>query len=152
MYSIKKTDYGIRVTMNGRYEADEISRYIAEKEALLTQHQGPFSLLVDLRGAIPPNDGDESLLSASQARMKQGNLLRMAVIVMSPVIEAQVKQMVLSAGIGDRTRVINANKMRDWETVAEDWIIKAVEPVDQRTLGDSGPNPIQVLGNFSRKM
>lgn len=152
MYKIVRTDYGLHITMSGQYAKEEIQRYVAEKEAILNTFTEPYSLLVDLRSAIPPEDADEGLLAQSQRRMKGGHLLRMAIIVMSPVLEAQAKQIVFTSGLEDRTRVINANRVRTWDTAALDWIIKGVEPINERSTNDSSPNPIQLLGTFSRKL
>lgn len=152
MYKIVRTDYGLHITMGGQYASEEIQRYVSEKEAILQTFTEPYSLLVDLRTAIPPEDADENLLAQSQRKMKGGNLLRMAIVVMSPVLEAQAKQIVFNAGLGDRTRIINANRVRTWDTVAHEWIIKGVEPSNERSTNDSSPNPVQQLGTFSRKL
>ena len=128
MYTIQKKHYGLHVTMGGLYSQEEIKTYILEKEELMAQIDGPFSMLVDLRQAIPPDEQREKMLEASQARMKQHRLLRMALIVSSPVIAIQARQIMINAAIGDRSRIINAAKTQDWETKALDWILYAIEP------------------------
>lgn len=152
MYSIVRTDYGLHITMGGQYAPEEIKTYLVEKEAFLDTIVGPYSVLVDLRSAIPAHDADEHLLAQSQRKMSQNNLVRMAIIVISPVLEVQGRQVILSAGVGDRTRIINANKTRSWETAALDWIVNGVEPNASGSKSDAGPDPGQFLGTFSRKL
>ena len=128
MYKIEKTAYGLRVTMGGVYSANEIRTYIEEKEKLISEITGPFSMLVDLRSAIPPDRHDQKLLEESQIRMKRQNLLRMAIITRSPVVHMRGNQIAIDAGIDDRTRIINATAISEWETLALEWIVDGIEP------------------------
>jgi hypothetical protein len=142
MYRIERTHYGLRVTMGNLYSTEEIKKYIAEKEALVAKIEGPFSLLADLRSAIPPDENDEALLAESQARMKLCDLRRMAIIVTSPVIKTQARQISYTAGIDDRTRIINASKSPNWEELAIQWIVCGTEPETAADLGQRLKQPI----------
>jgi hypothetical protein len=134
MYTIQKTDYGLYVTMGGRYNPEEIEHYIAEKERLIGEFDSPFSMLVDLRAAYPTAPQDQQLLEESQGRMRTGNLLRMAIVTLSPVVRNQVQQISFTSHLGDRTRVINASKHDNWEELAMNWILQGVEPpIDEKT-------------------
>lgn len=127
MYEIKRTEYGIRVTMGGVYAENEIEKYVVEKERILSEIDGPYSLIVDLRTAIPPKFEDISLLKNSQKRLKDSKLHRMAIIVGSPVIMGQAKQIGFLAGVESATKYIDASKHDDWEERALEWISEGVE-------------------------
>jgi hypothetical protein len=128
MYKIERKHYGLHVTMGGLYSPDEISIYVKEKERLIAEIDGHFSLLIDLRSAIPPDHADETLLQESQAKLKSWGLQRMAIIVKSPIVGTQARQIAISAAVKEQTRIINASKVPDWEEVALDWILYGKEP------------------------
>jgi len=128
VFKIEKATYGLRVTMGGVYSDNEIRTYIEEKEKLISEMTGPFSMLIDLRSAIPPDRHDQKLLEESQIRMKQRNLLRVAILTRSPVVHMRGNQITMDAGTDDRTRIIDANTVSDWEAVALEWIVNGIEP------------------------
>lgn len=125
MYEINKTDYGLHVTMGGVYEENEIQEYVVEKEKLLSEIDGPYSIIIDLRTAIPPKFEDAQLLKESQEKMRDNNLHRMAIIVSSPVIMNQAKQIGFLAAVQSNTKYINASKTEDWEKEALLWIAES---------------------------
>ena len=128
MYKIEQKEYGLHVTMGGVYEASEIERYIAEKEGLLSNHEKPYSMVVDLRTAIPPEHKDVIRLKESQEKMRKEKLQRMAIIIASPVLMAQAKQVAFMSGIEENTRFINAAQTPDWEARAIAWAANGLEP------------------------
>lgn len=130
MYTIKKTDYGLHVVMGGVYAEQEIRQYIIEKEKILATFEGPYSLLIDLRTAMPPSSEDSKLLQESHKRLLEGNLLRMAIVVASPVMTVNAKQVRFLSGIEKCTRIILSTKMPDWKEAALGWILEGIEPAD----------------------
>ncbi|MEE8404658.1 MAG: hypothetical protein V3S17_04640 [candidate division Zixibacteria bacterium] len=122
MYEIKKTPYGIHVTMGGLYEENEIEEYIAEKENLLSEIDGSYSMIIDLRTAIPPKHEDAQRLKESQEKMKDSKMHRMAIIVSSPVIMNQAKQISFLSELDSSTKYIDSSKTDNWEEVALQWI------------------------------
>lgn len=126
MYEIKRTEYGLHVTMGGAYAENEIEEYVVEKEKALSEIDGPYSLVVDLRTAIPPEFEDVDLLRESQQKIKDSNLHRMAIIVGSPIIEAQAKQIGFLAGVESKTKYIDASKCDDWEEQVRQWISERI--------------------------
>jgi hypothetical protein len=89
---------------------------------------GPYSMLVDLRDAMPPDADDAALLKASQRRQKRGNLQRMAIVVASPVLKGSARQVSFDAGMDEYTRVIDATRTPNWEELALGWVVSATEP------------------------
>ncbi len=84
MYSIQRASYGLRITMGGLYAPGEIGQYLAERDAAISEIDGPYCLFVDLRSAIPPNHQDQRLLAENYSRLRQGALTRTAITVASP--------------------------------------------------------------------
>jgi hypothetical protein len=133
MYEIRRTDYGLHIVIGGVYAKGEIAAYIAEKEKIASDIQGPYSMLVDLRTAIPPSQDDAKLLQESQARQKDNNLRRMAIIVISPVLKECARQVSFLSGMADSTRIFNATTAPNWEQLALNWILQGEDSVqDQR--------------------
>lgn len=127
MYTIEKKHYGLRITMGGLYAPGEIAQYVEEKDAALREFEGTYSLMVDLRSAIPPVAEDAEILQQSQARSK-GRLVRQAIVVHSPVVKLRANQLMVSSQISDRTRFINAAASPNWEEIAMNWILYGEEP------------------------
>lgn len=128
MYKLEKKHYGLYVTMRGLCSAIEMEAYLQEKDRMLGEFEGPFSIIVDLRSAIPPERRDEQLLEENHARLRERGLQRMAIVIDSPVVAMQAMQISCTAGVRDRTIIINAAKSLDWEEQALNWILYAVRP------------------------
>mgnify|MGYP001251262726 CR=1 FL=1 len=122
MYKISKTKYGLHIEMGGIYGENEIEEYIFEKEKLMSELDGPFSLIIDLRTAIPPKFEDVELLKDSQSKMNDSKLHKMVIIVNSPIIMGQAKQVGFLAGIESKTKYINASIIENWEEEALNWV------------------------------
>ncbi|KAA3636617.1 MAG: hypothetical protein DWP97_02480, partial [Calditrichaeota bacterium] len=127
MYTIEETMYGLHITMGSIYAPGEIQQYVQEKEEIIKKFKDGFSLLVDLRTAIPPKAEDAECLRQSQAKLKDG-MIRQALIVKSPVVKRRANQLIISGPIKDKTRIIDASASDDWESLAMDWILKGIEP------------------------
>ena len=128
MYTIEKKHYGLYVTMGGRYSPEEMKEYLMEKEQHISEVEKPFSILVDLRSALPPNEEDRTILKDSMALVRGKGLLRMAIILSSPVLGLQAKQILIDAEVDEHARIINAAKSPDWEELALNWIFYGTEP------------------------
>ena len=113
--------------MGGLYAPGEVATYLKEKEAALREYGDSYSLLVDLREAIPPNPEDAQMLQQSHARMKDG-LIRQAIVIYSPVVRVRASQLIEAGEIQDRTRIINSAESPNWEELAMDWILFGKEP------------------------
>lgn len=137
MYTIEKTDYGLHVVMGGVYAEQEIRQYIIEKEKILATIEGPYSLLIDLRTAMPPSPEDAKLLAGSQRRLREGNLQRTAIVVASPVLTVSAKQVGFLSGADDSTRIILVSRMPHWKEAALGWILEGIEPADCPELNES---------------
>lgn len=141
MYTIEKKHYGFRITMGGLYAPGEIAKYVEEKDAALHEFEGSYSLMVDLRSAIPPVAEDAELLQQSQVRSKD-RLIRQAIVVHSPVVKLRANQLMVSSQIHDRTRFISAAESSNWEELAMNWILYGDEPDPDRQpeVGDRQPS------------
>ena len=113
--------------MGSLYAPDEMKNYIKEKELALKKYVQGYSLFVDLRSAIPPNEEDAELLRDSQARSDE-KLIRQVLITHSPVVRQRANQLIISGPIQERTRIINSAVTKNWHEMAMRWILEGVEP------------------------
>lgn len=127
MYKIEEKPYGLHITMGSLYAPDEMKNYIKEKELALKKYVQGYSLFVDLRSAIPPNEEDAELLRDSQARSDE-KLIRQVLITHSPVVRQRANQLIISGPIQERTRIINSAVTKNWHEMAMRWILEGVEP------------------------
>ncbi len=144
MYAIEKTEYGIYVTFSGILNLNEVEQYIREKEVFMNDHPGVYSALVDVRRLATPRDEVMDLLSKTLKKSKE-KLLRMAIIVTSPVVHGIAKQFGFRSSINNVTRVINTNKNTDWEKVALNWINDGIEPGQNQLMTDIPPKVLTDL-------
>ena len=142
VYEIKRTAYGLHIIMGGIYEKDEIRKYTKEKGELAATIKAPFSILVDLRTAMPPDGEDAELLKQSHREMMHLDLQRMAVVVHSPVLKGNARQVLFDSGVSKYTRVIDASRLSNWEELALGWVVTAIEPDISPESCESAGQPV----------
>jgi hypothetical protein len=126
MYDIEQTDYGLRLTLSGQFDADEAQAFISDVQSESRELEEGFSVLADLRGmeAFPPEVGER--IAELMAFCNEQGMSRSADVVESATTSLQMEQLVDQAGIDDR--VIDASAVDDWEQQALAWIEQGTEP------------------------
>ncbi len=131
MYSIEKTPFGYKLTHRGNSSAETTRKWIADIETILEQHEGDFSVLVDMRTFIPVNrDAFAGAQMGIQLAMRKG-LKRVAVITANPVLSFQMKRLLGEAGGFEMSRFIDAKTCDDWPQRAIEWLVSGVDPDKQ---------------------
>jgi hypothetical protein len=134
MHKIESAPFGFRVTSSGFFAVDDIERLKLDLLQTLSEHNRPFSLLLDSRELIPPPPDVMKEFWDLHAKVWQLSCERIVFVVSSPVAKAQVLQMHCIASSGKKDRVIDASKYPDWEEIAVAWVADAVEPEESSVL------------------
>lgn len=128
MYSIEETSYGYKVRFEGHLQRDVAGALLAEVRSLIRPQGSAFSVLVDLRGsrAFPPETQD--LLRAAIAHFKEAGMERNVCVLDSAVAALQARRLAREAGVAEVSRTIDASGRPDWERIALDWLVRAIDP------------------------
>lgn len=127
MYKIEKTDYGLHLVISGLLSVDEIEKFVDDIRDFTIKAEGPFSMLCDVRKIVTPPEEIMALFMKSQLIVKE-KLLRMAMVVSSPVVFGLAKQLSFQSGLNDVTQFISSLKTDDWEKACFDWILEGIKP------------------------
>lgn len=128
MYSIEKTDYGIRITFGGFIKLDEMQQWYEESKEALADIPPDFKVLVDIREvSIIPQDSAEILEQGQQFYESKG-MLRSVVITGDSLVQQQLKRLARESGIFPYERYIDASSTPDWEKLGVRWLEKNIDP------------------------
>lgn len=134
MYKVEKQSYGFYVTLFGNLTAEEVVQWEAEVVRLWPPENGPRSTVLDVRALILPEAEVQTFMTSMFTRMRQQGLVRLAVIVASPIIKARAVQMAYQSEGTDIIRFFDVSKTPDWQAECLEWI-------------SQGANPVSVPGN-----
>jgi hypothetical protein len=129
MYEIEQTDYGMRLTLEGYIEPEEMKSYCEEGMELADQQDGSFGVVADLRKASAvPEDSQSEQQRLMQHCDKQG-LERAAGVIESATTAIQIQRMAEQVNHADGKAVfIDATEVADWESAAVEWAKHGIEP------------------------
>jgi hypothetical protein len=128
LHSLEQTDFGVKVVVQGTLDEAEVSVLKAEFAIMVAEQSGPFSLLVDATELVPPKESSLTLLQDCEELALSGGMQRMAIILKSPVLKAQVKQVGHHSGTVNVTQYVDALRTPNFEQVALAWVVDGVEP------------------------
>lgn len=125
MYSIEKTNYGIKLTFSGFVKAEEMKQWREESEKILNSFSKPFGVLIDMRDIKPLMADAAAEIQLGQARYKEKGMSRSAVILATTIVTMQFKRIAKESGIDKWETYIDASSTPDWQKNAIDWITTA---------------------------
>jgi hypothetical protein len=128
MHNIERTAYGFRITNSGKFSSHEAEEFRHELLRTLSEHQKPFSLLIDIRELIPLSPDVADMMRSVQEACHQMSLERAAIIISSPVLREQAVQVSFNSKTKRHDRFIDASKYPDWEQQAIAWLVEGKEP------------------------
>jgi hypothetical protein len=128
MYKIEKTYYGFYITFSGIMNDAEAAQFKAEVEGILPSLRKSWSSVIDLQNWIPAEPKIQKLLSQVERLSKNHGLQRRAIILRSPVINAQVTRLSFKSKTNEIERRINASKVENWKEQAIAWAVHGAEP------------------------
>ena len=128
MYKIEKKEQGFTLTFGGKMDKAELERWLKESEQALTECNGAFGIIIDMRSmqGLPPEA--QAVMVQGQGLYKKKGMERSAVIVNSAAIAMQFKRLGKESGIYSFERYIDASTDAGWEKHALDWVKSAIDP------------------------
>jgi hypothetical protein len=128
MHKIEPTGYGYKIVFEGFLQRDDLGSFINEMKSTIRPRGNTFPVLVDMRKAQAfPAEAQEIIKQAMQYCRDSG-MDRACVILSSPIAALQAKRLSKETGVDPDSRYIDASSQPDWEKIALDWLVRAVDP------------------------
>lgn len=129
MHRIEETRYGYRVTFEGFLHRDEAGALLDDMRGLVRpRDDNGFAVLVDMRHSRAFPAEAQEILKQAITFCKQAGMERNAVVLNSAIATLQAKRLAKETGTDIWSRYIDASSEPEWERVAVEWLMRAVEP------------------------
>lgn len=133
MYKIEVTDFGFKLTLSGHLPKEEAQAYKDEMIEIMPILPEKFGILVDMRELKPLGPESQAIITSSQEIVAH-RLTRSVTVVNSTILFMQFRRLSKESHVIDTKRFIDASKTADWEQVARNWIVDAVDPYLQEEV------------------
>lgn len=127
MFSFQKTSYGFKLTFGGKMPAEELERWVATANQMLSDQKPSFKVLVDMRTLETLDAEAQELMIRGQMLFRQTGMIRSVVILNNPDTTRQFRNLAKMSGIFHWERYIDASSTPEWEEIAISWLIEGVE-------------------------
>lgn len=128
MHRIEQTQYGYKLVLEGFLQKQDLSTLLEDMKKTVFSRGRKFPVLLDMRHSRAfPADAQEILKEAIRF-FKQVGMERHAVVLNSAIATLQLRRLGKETGIDAASRYIDASTEQDWERVALDWLVRAVDP------------------------
>jgi hypothetical protein len=128
MHKIEQTGYGYRIVFEGFLQRDDLGTFIDEMKSTIRPGGRNFPVLVDLRRAQAFPAEAQEIIKQAILYCKNIGMERACVVLSSPIAALQAKRLSKETGMDPASRYIDATSHADWEKVALDWLVRAVDP------------------------
>lgn len=130
MHRIEETPYGYKVVFQGFLQRDDAGALLDTLRRTVQPRNGggPFSVLVDIRTSRAFPAEAQEVLKQAILHCKENGMERNVVILNSAIAALQARRLAKETGIDGWIRYIDASGEPEWERVALDWLIRAIDP------------------------
>jgi hypothetical protein len=128
MHKIEETDYGYRMVLEGFLPREEAGALLRDLKKAIRPKGGPFAVMVDLRRSRAFPVEAQEILKAALRHCKETGMERNACVLDSPIAAVQARRLAQETGVESSSRYIDASLDPDWEKVAVDWLVRAIDP------------------------
>ena len=129
MYKIEKRPSGYILTFSGDINVDEMQRWVNDSVKTLTiETSDSFGVIVDMKDLKPLSIEASNIMKQGQKLYKDKGMKRSAVIVNSPKVQEQFKNIAIQSGIYVSERYIDASTASNASQIAIDWVKDGVDP------------------------
>lgn len=127
MYKIEKKDFGIQISFTGFIVKEEMQLYKDELKDLLKTLPDKFGIVMDMRAMKPLPTESQDILN-SDPELVASRLTRSVTLVNSALVSMQSKRMSKASLTNETKRYLDPEKTPNWEQLARDWIVNAIDP------------------------
>ena len=128
MYKIEAGNHGFTLTFGGSLYSEELLRWLEDSKRQLARQNGPFGVVVDMRGMLPLGREARAIILQGQDLYRKAGLVRSAVILKGSAITAQFRQLAKDSMVYRNERYIDASNNEECLKQALDWVTSQVDP------------------------
>ena len=132
-YKVEKADYGMKLSILGFINPDEVNKMNGEIKALGAKLDDGFGIIVDMRENRAFSNEVAELMKEQIGICVDVGMGRGSIVLQSAIMTLQARRLIAETGIADRVRFIDASAVSDWEKVATQWATRGVEPAARAT-------------------
>ena len=134
MYQILQTSWGFLLTFGGRIDPDEMMQWFDDSKRALKNAGKSFGVIVDMRTLELLGRQARQIMVDAQRYYREQGMIRSAVIVNSSLTNMQFQRIASHSSIRDTERYFDEWEQADWWHLAEDWVIRGIEPPQSVSL------------------
>jgi hypothetical protein len=128
MHRIEQTQYGYKLVFEGFLQKQDLSTLLDDMKQTIRSRGRKFPVLLDMRHSRAFPADAQVILKEAILFFKQVGMERNAVVLNSAIATLQVRRLGKETGIDATSRYIDASTEQDWEKIAIDWLVRAVDP------------------------
>jgi hypothetical protein len=128
MHRIEQTQYGYKLVFEGFLQKHDLSTLLDDMKQTIRSRGRKFPVLMDMRHSRAFPADAQVILKEAILFFKQVGMERNAVVLNSAIATLQARRLGRETGIDSTSRYIDASTEQDWEKVAIDWMVAAVDP------------------------
>jgi hypothetical protein len=128
MHRIEQTKYGYKLVFEGFLQKQDLGTLLDDMKSTIRPRGNAFPVLMDMRHSRAfPREATE-IIKEAFLFCKQAGMERNAVVLNSAIATLQARRLAKETGIDRWIRYIDASTEPNWERVAVDWLVKAIDP------------------------
>jgi hypothetical protein len=127
MQRVRATDYGVEIVFGGPLSREETAELLAELHRELPRSRR-FGVLVDSRQSRAYSAREQEAFRRGILLCAERGMERSVVVVDSQISALQARRLGKETGTLAWTRYIDARRHPDWQRIAEDWLLRAIDP------------------------
>lgn len=128
MHRIEQTKYGYKLVFEGFLQKQDLTTLLDDMKQTVRPRGGAFPVLLDMRHSRAFPADAQVILKEAILFFKQAGMDRNAVVLNSAIATLQARRLAKETGIDGASRYIDASTEQEWEKVALDWLVRAVDP------------------------
>jgi hypothetical protein len=128
MHRIEQTQYGYKLVFEGFLQKQDLSTLLDDMKQTIRSRGRKFPVLLDMRHSRAFPADAQVILKEAILFFKQVGMERNAVVLNSAIATLQARRLGRETGIDATSRYIDASTEQEWEKVAIDWLVRAVDP------------------------
>jgi hypothetical protein len=129
MYKIERRPSGYILTFSGLINPEEMLRWQKDSERTISaETSSSFGVIIDMKDLEPLAAEAKNIMVAGQKLYKAKGMKRSAVILNSPEICAQFKNLALVSGIYATERYFDASQNQNATNDAISWVKGGIDP------------------------
>lgn len=124
---VEETSYGYKVMFGGFLERNAAGALLSEIKSVIRPGSA-FALLVDMRESRAFAAEAQEILKLAILHCRDAGMERNACILNSTIATLQARRLGRETGVDETSRYIDASAEPDWERIALDWLVRAIDP------------------------